>query len=155
LPGGSEHRVDDLRIARAAADIPYNRLPNQSLIGVSPRPEQACQHHNEAGRAVAALYRARRYHGTPERLRDVVAQSLNGFDRTPSYSLRRIDTRIHRAPIDEDRASATFAFPAAVFGASKVKPIAQRIQQSFEGGDFKRLVAAVNLRSDCRHVSTL
>ena len=49
------HGLDDLHVARAAADVAAERFPDLALAGLRIAPQQARRGHDEARRAVAAL----------------------------------------------------------------------------------------------------
>src|SRR5690242_5832101 len=47
--------IDDVLVARAAAEVPADALPNLGLAGVGVFAKEVHTRHNHAGRAVAAL----------------------------------------------------------------------------------------------------
>src|SRR4029077_3690192 len=55
LPGGELHRLDDLWISRAAAQIARQVVPDLVLARVGYLVEQLARHQDEARRAEAAL----------------------------------------------------------------------------------------------------
>src|ERR1700740_66519 len=55
LGGGVAHRLDDVHVAGAAAEVARDRLPDLRLAGMGVRLQQRITGHQHARRAVAAL----------------------------------------------------------------------------------------------------
>ena len=110
--------------------------------------EQRLGRHEHAWRAVAALRRAKLGKGVLQRVRRGAAgQAFDGQDRGGRLVLDGQDqARKQRFAIDQDRAGATFAQLAAVFGAGQVEVFAQDFEQGLVDRDEDVEVLAVDVQ---------
>ena len=121
--------VDNLDIARAAADVVANgegRLLARG-IGVLVKKRLGRDHHT--GNTKAALHRARLAESISEGFLFKVRKSL---DRDDVLSLQLVglrDTGLGRLAVDEDMAGAARALAAAIFYARQAQLIAQKANE--------------------------
>ena len=124
------HRLDDLRVACATAEIAGECVTNFILGRILILVEQRLGHHQHSRRAVAALGAA----VLNERLLNRVQlgadlQSLDGDDIGAVELAGKHQTGVDRLAVQKNRASAAVAGAAAFFGPGDADLIAQQIEQ--------------------------
>src|SRR5580700_10729068 len=108
-------RIDDLLVAGAAAEIAADRVADVFLRWRERMRQQSLRGDEHARRAEAALERMR----LPETVLQNAQRArlrCEAFDRGDHRAIgldREDETGTHRAPIEEDRASAAYAMLAS------------------------------------------
>ena len=130
-PGRQLDRVDDLRVARAAAEVAGERLADVGLGGLRVAREQVVARDDQARGAEAALDRA----GVDERLLDRVQlarrrEPLDGHDLAALGLRGQHEAGADQRAVEVDRAGAALALLARVLGARQAEPLAQRVEQA-------------------------
>ncbi len=126
------HRVEDLLVAGAAAEVAGERLADLGLARRGVAREQVVRRHDQARRAEAALHRARLEEGLLDRMetRPRRRQALDGHDRRALGLAREHEARAHQRPVQVHRAGAALALLAGVLRARQAHPLAQHVQQA-------------------------
>ena len=142
--GGQPHGVQDLLVARAAAQVAGERLADLgSSSGCGTRVEQVVHRDDQARRAEAALHRA----GLEERAAAPgAAPSLVGepLDRDDVTALRLPggdQAGTHGDTVEVDRARPALALLAGVLRAGQPDPLAQHVEQALALPDVVGLPA--------------
>src|SRR6185437_575328 len=153
-PGGIQHRLDDVVIAGAAADIAFELLPDGGLVELATMAlDDIDRRHDHARGAVAALQAVivaeRRLHRMQlVALRD----ALDGGDAGTRSLSRQHGAGLHGPAVDMDDAGAALAGVTADMGASKVEVFAQEMDQKRPVLDIDGDRLAVHCQFDCRHI---
>src|SRR5262249_2491135 len=109
------HRLEDLDVPRAAAEVPRERLADLLARRVGVAVEKILRRAQDAGRAIAALRRSQLGERVLERVHLRAArQPLDRDDRTPLALDRKRQAGEDRTPLHEDRAGAALPELAAV-----------------------------------------
>ena len=120
------HRVEDLLVPGAAAEIPRERLADLVVRGVGNAPEEIVGRDHEARGAEAALHGAgldeSRLH--PVR-RPVLRQALDGHDLVAVRLRGEHQARADERPVQEHRARAALALLARVLRPGQAEPVTQ------------------------------
>src|SRR6266545_1026057 len=122
--------LDDVHVARAAADVPLDGLADLRLARARIGVQQVLGHHQHPRRAVAALEGMIVAERLLERMQpSVVGEALDRLDR----GAVRLDGQHHaaldRLAVVEDRAGATVAGVAADVRAGQLEVVAEEVDQ--------------------------
>ncbi len=134
--GGMLHRLDDLHVAGAAADVAAERRPDLVLARARIAAQEAGGRHDEARRAVAALgARASRGSRAARPRARRPAQRLDGVDALAGDCCRQRQARQRGLVVDQHRAGAALAAVAPGLGAGQADGLAQVVEQQPVVGD--------------------
>src|ERR1700722_11577090 len=125
-----EDRADDPVMGSATAQIARKSQPDLGLARLLVAVEQRLGEHDHAGGAVAALCRLLRYESGLQGVRPF--EGTEAFERGDLRLPERVDWRdagAHRCAVDEHRAGAALAKPAAELRGIEAKIIAQHVEQ--------------------------
>src|ERR1700730_11335557 len=125
-----EDRADNPVMDPATAQIAGKSQPDLGLTRLMDAVEQRFGTHDHAGDAVAALRRLLRHESGLQRVRPLERTEAfeRGDLRLPERADRR-DAGAQRGAVDEHRAGAALAKPAAELGGIEAEIIAQHIEQ--------------------------
>src|SRR5215471_19029172 len=108
------HRLDHLRIGRAAAEVAGEIVFDALVVRIGVLVEQLFHHQHEAWRAEAALERAALDEGLLHRIERLARrETLDGGHLGAVDEVREIKTARHRATVDQHVAAAITRPPAA------------------------------------------
>src|SRR5215211_2339395 len=117
LPGRLADGLDHRAVARAAAQVARQGLPDLWLAGLALLAHERLERHEEPRRAEAAL----------QRVLPVLRQPLDR-PHAPAARLRRQhEAGTHRLAVQLDRAGAADAVLAADLGAGQVEVVADKV----------------------------
>src|ERR1051325_646050 len=147
--GGFTHRRDDVLVAGAAAERPFQAVAHFRLARICVALQQVARGHDHARRAEAALQAVL----VPESLLHDVQLAVAGetFDRGDRGAVRlhgEHRARLHRLPVEEDRADAALAGVAADVRAGEAELVAQEVDEEEARLDVRRLLRAVDREGD-------
>ncbi len=124
-------RVENLLIARAAADVAAEPLLDLFPVGERVGAQRRSRRHHHARNAIAALAGAGLVEGALQHVQFAsLGQRLDGLDLGPLRLGDRQQARLHQHAVDEHRAGAAFARAAAFLVAGEVQVVAQEVEQS-------------------------
>src|SRR5215217_1750663 len=143
--GRPAHRLDDVRVARAAADLPRDRLADllvgRARIAVQQRPRG----HDHAGGAEAALEAVRLHetllHGVE---RAVALHVLDGADLVAARHRGEHGAGLHGLSVEVDDAGAAVGGVTAPVGTGQAERLAQEVHEQQPRLDLPRDLAAVD-----------
>ena len=147
--GGGQHRLDDVVVAGAAAEVARERLADLLLGRRRVALQQVGRSHDHARRAVAALQPV----VLPERLlermqRALLAHSLDRLD----LGAVRLDgeqrARLDRLTVEVDRARAAVGRVAADVRAGEAERFTQEVDQEQAGFDVGALLSTIDGHRD-------
>ena len=121
--------VNDLDVARAAADVVADGKRGLLAGGVGICVQQRLGADHHAGDAEAALHRAGLAEGPGIDVLFPLAEPLNGQYRPALQLVRLRDAGLGRLAVDEHMAGAARALAAAVLDAGKVQRVAQEADE--------------------------
>src|SRR2546428_517832 len=123
-------RVDDLRVARAAAEVAFQRGADRLAIGPRLALEEGQRRQQHAGRAEAALHGAVAHERLLQRVQATVAlQPAQRDDGAASQPGGQNEARGHRPPVEQHRADAAHALVAALLDVEDAQRVAQQLEQ--------------------------
>src|SRR5438874_956142 len=123
-------RLVDRGVARAAAEVPADRVRDLITCWSSRRVEQRLRRHEHPGRAVTALRSALFRERDLKRVQRLACREpLDRRHVAVADECREGETREHRKAVDEDGARAAFAELAAVLRAGEPKLLAKHLEQ--------------------------
>src|SRR5262249_30411450 len=141
------HRVHDLLIAGAAAQIAGQRLAHFVLArhaAPGTRQELVCGNQH-AGRADAALRTACFHEQTLQRRQASVLREPLDRENPGAVRLRRgHEAGIGGPSVDEHGAGAALPFPASFLGAGELALVAQHVEQALHGRNLHPMRLAVD-----------
>ena len=149
LAGRDHDRVDDLGVARAAAQVAAQVLADILLGWVRVLGQQGLGGHHHAGRAVAAL--------DPEALGErplhgiefaVATQALDGDHLAAGGLHREHQARVRHLPVDEHGARRALALVAGPLGSGEPEVVADRVHQGAVRLDQQVVADAVHVELD-------
>ena len=148
------HRLEDLAVPRAAADVPGERLLYLGVARLGIRAQQRDRRDHEAGRAEAALHRAR----VDERLLHGMhplhgPERLDGADLAIGGRAGEDEARAHELSVHEHRARAALALLARVLAPREAEVIAQHREEALVILRLDAALGAVHAQAD-PHVIT-
>src|SRR6266550_1611479 len=155
--GRQSDRVEALRVPRAAAKVARQGLADLVLARVRAAREQVGGRDDEAGRAEAALNRARLGEGRLNRMQlAVLGQPLDRHELVTVRLGREDKAGADKPALEEHGAGAALALLARVLRAGEAEPFAEDVEQAFPGPDvgLEALVVDRQLDSHCRQRST-
>ena len=124
------HRVENLLIAGAAADIAAETLLDLLPVGVRVGAQRGGRRHHHARDAIAALAGAHLVEGfLQEAQLTAGGERLDALDGRALRLGHRQQAGLHQGAVDEHRAGAAFAGAAAFLVAGEVEIVAQEIEQ--------------------------
>src|SRR5438093_3459364 len=128
IVGGGEHRLDDLDVAGAAAQVPGERLAD--LVGArrAIHGQQRPGREDHAGCAEAALGGAQPREGVLERIERVALQPLDGHEGAPGEPRRQHQAGADRLAVEQHGAGTAHALAASVLGAGEREAVAQEVE---------------------------
>src|SRR5438094_3169224 len=149
LPRGAMHRLEDLAVPRAAADVPGERLLYLGVARLGIRAQQRDRGDDEAGRAEAALHRAR----VDERLLHGMhplhgPERLDGADLAIGGRAGEDEARAHELSVHEHRARAALALLARVLAPREAEVIAQHREEALVILRLDAALGAVHAQAD-------
>src|SRR5438105_7384981 len=149
LARGRLDRLEDVPVARAAADVALDRAGDLVVGGARVLPQERGRAHQHPGRAVAALERVVVGEGLLE-LRQLVlfGQALDGLDRGAVGLHREQHAALHERPVEDDAARAAVAGIAADVRAGQVEVVADQVDEQAPGLDLALVGGAVDLDRD-------
>src|SRR4051794_22180990 len=130
--GGEPHGVDDLLVARAAAEVAGERLADLRVARVRILRQQVVRRDDQPRRAEAALHAA----GLDERALDLVQLAVGGRDALDGDDLAALglggedQARADELAVEVDRARAALALLAGVLRAGQAEVLAQGREQA-------------------------
>src|SRR5262245_11314652 len=147
---GLLHRLDDVGIDRAAADVPAHVFADFSVGAGVTFAHTGDGGENLARCAVAALERVVIDEGLLHGMQRPPArrEALDGRDRTPLRCYRERQARQHPTSCDQDRAGTALAMVAALLRSREVEMIAQRVEQRRADVERQTMAAAVDVERD-------
>ena len=137
---GEVHRVDDLLVPGAPAEVAGQRLADLVVVRVGLPLEQVRRRDEQPRRAEAALDRARREERVLQGMQCVrESERLDGAD-LPAVGLHRGDeTRADGLAVEPDRAGAALALLARVLRARQPEIVPQHRQEAVRRPDVDRV----------------
>src|SRR6266849_61823 len=144
-----EDRANNPVMGPAAAQIAGKCQPDLGLARLRVAIKQRFGQHDHAGDAVAALRRLLRHESGLQRVRPL--DGTEAFERGDLRLPERADWRdagAHRGAVDEHRAGAALAKPAAELGGIEAKIIAQHVEQRRVGLGHHAVHRTVHLEAD-------
>ena len=122
--------IENLLIARAAADIAAKALLDFLAVGERIGAQCGCGRHHHAGNAVAALACPGLVKGLLQNAQFArLRKGFHGFDGCALRLGKRHQARLHQDAIHEHRAGAAFAGPAAFLVTREVQVVANEVEQ--------------------------
>src|SRR5437879_11463166 len=151
---GQLHRVDDVLVARAAAQVPAQRVTDLGFAGGCVVAQERDERHEDAGGAEAALQRVCLAEGALQRVELVRAARREALDRRERCAVRlhrKHQTGAHRLAVEQHGAGAAHAVLAADVGAGEPQVLAQEVAQEEPRLDVAPVLDPVDGHVD-RHV---
>src|SRR5690242_8388694 len=158
LLGRVLHGLDDIDVARAAAQVPGDRLADFLLAGILVALEERARGHEHARRAESALQAVLLGEALLHRME--LAALLQAFDRGDLAAVRlhgEHGARLHRLAVQVHRAGAAVAGVAADVGPGHAEVLADEVHEQESRLDFGLAHRAVDGDADLvrGHVSSL
>src|ERR1041385_5822966 len=153
---GIEHRLDDVLIAGAAADVAFQLLADRRLVQITAMPVHYVDGgHDHARRAVAALQAMIVAEGRLHRMQLLAfGDAFDGGDIGAVGLPDQHGAGFHRAAVDMHHTGAALAGVAADMGAGQAEMVAQQMDEERPVLDVGRNRFAVHGQFDCRHADT-
>src|SRR2546421_123199 len=151
--GRIEHRLDDVVVAGAAADVAFELVPDGRLVKLAAvAVHNIDRRHDHARGTVTALQAMivaeRRLH----RVQFVAfCDAFDGSDVRVRGLAGQYGAGFYRPAVDMDDAGAALAGVAADMGAGQVQMVAQEMDEKGPVFDLSRDGLAVHGQFDCRH----
>src|SRR5262245_57404657 len=147
--GRQAHGLEDLLVARAAAQVARERLAHQRVGGFGLLFEEVGDGDDEPGRAEPALDGS----GLDERLLDRMQRIAGGhpLDRPhlPLVGLRReYEARAHQLSVEPDRTRSALPLLAGVLRPGQAQVFPEEIEQAGTRPDVGLTPLAVHVRAD-------
>ena len=120
------HRLEDLLVTRAAAEIPAKGLLHLVLGRIRHPPKKPCRRDHHAGRAEAALHGAAVSEGIDKGVLLPVRKTLHRGDGAATGKFCRKDTGPHRFIVYQHHAGPAGALRAAVLYRIQVQLLPQK-----------------------------
>src|SRR3954451_1520239 len=109
------HRIEDLRVPRAAAEVATQRLPDLVVRRLRRAPQQVHGRHDQPGRTESALHSTRRRERLLHRMQRLARpQALPRHDLVAVGLRREHQTGANERPVEEHRAGPALALLARV-----------------------------------------
>ena len=155
--GGVEHRLDDIMVAGAAADIALELVPHGLFVEFAAMAmHDVDRRHDHARGAIAALQAVIVAERGLHRVQFVAFG--NAFDGGDIGAVGLTDQHgagFDRAAVDMDDTGTALAGVTADMGAGQIQMIAQQMDQQRSVLEFGRNCLAIHLELDGRHVLLL
>src|SRR5438094_2860725 len=151
---GQLHRVDDVLVARAAAQVPAQRVADLRIAGGCVVAQERDERHEDARSAEAALQRVRLAESGLQRVELVRAarrEALDGRQLSAVRLHRQHQAGAHRLAVEQHGAGAAHAVLAADVGAGEPQVLAQEVAQEEPRLDVAPVLDPVDGHVD-RHV---
>src|SRR5882724_8130335 len=127
LGGGVLHRLDDVDVTGAAAEVAGDRLADLLLAGVLVLLEQRAAGYHHAGRAEAALQAVLLHEPLLDGVQlAVLLEPLDGLDLAPVGLDRQHGTGLDRRAVEQHRARAAVGGVAADVRAGQAEHLANQ-----------------------------
>src|SRR5439155_1467571 len=146
---GQLHRVDDVLVARAATQVPAQRVADLRIAGGCVVAQERDERHEDAGSAEAALQRVRLAESRLQRVELVRAarrEALDGRQLSAVRLHREHQAGAHRLAVEQHGAGAAHAVLAADVGAGEPQVLAEEVAQAEPRLDVAPVLAAVYVR---------
>src|SRR5436189_1402190 len=151
---GQLHRVDDVLVARAATQVPAQRVADLRIAGGCVVAQERDERHEDAGGAEAALQRVRLAESRLQRVELVRAarrEALDGRQLSAVRLHREHQAGAHRLAVEQHGAGAAHAVLAADVGAGEPQVLAEEVAQEEPRLDVAPVLDPVDGHVD-RHV---
>ena len=146
---GVLHRVEDVEIAGAAAEIGRQRLAQPRLVDIGLALQHAQGQHQESRGAEAALQRVTVDEGPLQRVQLIaVGEPLHRPYLATLRLAREHQAAPHRRAVEQDRAGAAHPVLAAEMGAGQPAILADRVGQRLARLDADGMRLAVDRERD-------
>ncbi len=143
------HRVQDLLVAGAAADVAAQPFLDLVQVGLRASPQRGGGGHHHARDAVAALAGAALVkRALQHRHAGVAVQVVHGLHRGALDLLHRHQATLDQLAVDEHRAGAAFTGTAAFLVAGQLELFAHEVDQPVVVGHTARHRTAVDRGAD-------
>src|SRR5207248_5804201 len=148
--GGKLHRLDDLLVAGAAAQVPADRIADLRLGRIRIRVQQSLRGDEHSRRAVAALQAVRLAEAVLQNAHRAVGfrETLDGGDAVAVRLHRVHEAGPYGFPVEHHRARAADAVLAADVRSGEAKVFAQPVDQRQPRRHLGRSRLAVDLDGD-------
>jgi RimJ/RimL family protein N-acetyltransferase len=141
-----EHRLGDLLVAGAAAQVPAQREPHVVLARVGISPQERLRRDQHPRRAEAALDAALVEERGLERMQlAALGKSLDGGDLAAVGLEGEVGARVHRAAVDQHHAGPALGVVAALLGARQPELAPQDGEERPAGVELERVRPVVHL----------
>ena len=126
--GGGEHRVDDLDVARAPAQVPGERFPHfvrarRWILGQSARADRIMPGVQNPHWAAPEPRK-----GVLQRIERIALEPFDRHERAAGEPRRQHQARADRLAVEQDGARAAHAFAAPVLGAGEREDVPDEIE---------------------------
>ncbi len=146
------HRIQDLLVAGAAADVAAQAFLDLVEPGVRVAPQGGSRGHHHAGNAVAALAGTGLVEGPLQHRHAVVAvQVVHGLDLAALDLLHRRQAALDQLAVHEHGAGAALAGAAAFLVAGELELLAHEVDQAVVIGHGAHHLASVHRGRHLRH----
>src|SRR5262249_49834944 len=147
--GRVHHRLDDLVVPRAAAQIARQPVADLRLGGLEIPLEQGLRGDEHAGRADAALERRVLEELLLERMEPLpVRHALDGLDPPAAHLAAQDEAGADQPAVERDAAGATVARGAALLAPGQVQRVPEHVEQRLLGLAEELDVVSVHRRRD-------
>ncbi len=147
--GGAGHRLEYLRVARAATQVPGEALANGLGARVGLPVEERLPRHDDPGDADPALGAAFFDESVLERVEHpVLRQPLDRLHRRAVGLVGQHQARVHRPPVHDHRARAALPLSAALLGPGEPEVVAHQVEQALIGAHPQPARVAVEVERD-------
>src|SRR5260370_9775628 len=138
------HRVHDLRVSGAAAEVALQRGADRHAVGTRLPVEEGERGQEHARRAKAALHGAVAHERVLERMQASVAlESAQGRAGAAAQPGRQHQAARRRAPVEQHGADAAHALVAALLDVEDAERVAQQLEERLVGAPLDLARAAV------------
>src|SRR2546425_1125768 len=143
--------VEDLRVARAAAEVALERRAEVVTARARAAFQEGEHGEQHAGRAEPALHGAVPHERLLERMEPALAlEPADGEDRAPSRGGREHEAARHRPAVEEHGARAADALAAAFLDVEDPERVAQDLEQRLAGPDVEVSLTPVDHETPTR-----
>src|SRR5947208_3520892 len=138
------HRVHDLRVSGAAAEVALQRGADRRAVGTRLPLEEGQRGQEHARRAKAALHGAVAHERILERMQATVAlEPAQRHDGAAAQPGRQHQTARHRASVEQHRADAAHTLVAALLDVEDAERVAQQLEERLVGAHLDLARAAI------------
>src|SRR5919201_21881 len=151
--GGLLHRLDDVRVSRATAEIAFEPVANVALARLRIAREQLTGREDHSGRAEPALEPVLVPEGLLHRMQlAILRQAFDGGDGPPFDLDSEQRAGLDRPAVEQDGAGAALAGVAAHVRSGQAEDVAQEMDEQQAGLDLAGLQNPVDFDGDGAHV---